>query len=53
LHVQSVIYSRLVADGDVSFVGGTGSDPVFAVMADAVEAPSGDPVEVLRTTVNG
>lgn len=46
LHVQSVIYSRLVSDGDVAYVGGTGSDPVFAVMADAVEAPSGDPVEV-------
>jgi hypothetical protein len=41
-----MIYSRLVSDGDGAFVGGPGSDPAFAVMADAVEAPAGDPVKV-------
>ena len=41
-----MIYSRVVAENDVAFVGGTASDPAFAVMANAVEAPTGDLVEV-------
>jgi hypothetical protein len=45
MHVVSVVYSRIVPDDDVAFVGGRASDPAFAVMASAVEVPPGDPVE--------
>jgi hypothetical protein len=41
-----MIYSRVVREEDVAFVGGPATDPAFAVMADAVEAPAGEPVEV-------
>jgi hypothetical protein len=43
--VLTMIYSRIVSDDDVAFVGGEASDPAFAVMLSAVEAPVGVPVE--------
>lgn len=42
VHVLTVIYSRIVSDDDVAFVGGSASDPAFAVMLHAVEVPTGD-----------
>jgi hypothetical protein len=44
VHVLTMIYSRVVPDDDVAFVGGDASDPAFAVMLSAVEAPTGEPV---------
>ena len=34
----------LVSEEDTAFVGGDASDPAFAVMADALTAPRGEPV---------
>lgn len=45
LHVQFVIYSRVMPEDDIAFIGGPSNDPAFAVMAGALEAPTGDPVE--------
>jgi hypothetical protein len=43
--VPIVIYSRVMTEDDLAFVGGEADDPAFAVMADALEAPAGEPVE--------
>lgn len=45
LHVRGVIYSRLVQSDHGPFVGGAAGDPVFEVMAEAVAAPTGEPIQ--------
>jgi hypothetical protein len=34
-----------MTEDDIAFVGGESDDPAFAVMADALDAPAGDPVD--------